>query len=221
MTAVTARGLPAIEPYPMPVAADLPVNRVEWTVDARRAVLLVHDMQNYFMSAFTPGTSPLTELVANVARLADRCRALGIPVVYSAQPGGQTPGQRGLQLDMWGKGIGPDPHDAAIHDGVRPSGDDVHMTKWRYNAFHRTTLDTVLAGDNRDQLIITGVYAHIGCMMTAADAFMRDIRSFFVADAVADFSRADHDLALWYVANRCGVVTTTGDLLAIWEGEGA
>ena len=58
MTATKTRGLPAIEPYPMPTVADLPTNRVDWTLDAGRAVLLVHDMQNYFLRAFTPGTSP-------------------------------------------------------------------------------------------------------------------------------------------------------------------
>ncbi|ONI75376.1 isochorismatase [Actinosynnema sp. ALI-1.44] len=205
----------------MPVPADLPVNRVEWTLDADRAVLLVHDMQNYFLRAFTPGASPVTELVANVRRLAERARVLGIPVVYSAQPGGQSTDERGLQLDMWGKGIGADPQDAAIFADIGPSDGDIHMTKWRYNAFHRTTLSEVLAGNDRDQLVITGIYAHIGCMMTAADAFMRDIQSFFVADAVADFSRADHDMAIRYVANRCGVVTTTGDLLSTWEGKQA
>ncbi|ALG08606.1 isochorismatase family protein [Kibdelosporangium phytohabitans] len=205
----------------MPGAADLPVNRVDWTLEPSRAVLLVHDMQNYFLRAFRRAASPMTELVANIRRISERGRELGIPVVYSAQPGGQSTDERGLQLDMWGKGIGADPQDAAIFAEVEPSEEDIHMTKWRYNAFHRTTLSTVLADNNRDQLVITGIYAHIGCMMTAADAFMRDIQSFFVADAVADFSRADHDMALRYVANRCGVVTTTGGLLSTWEGEEA
>ncbi|NEE16626.1 isochorismatase, partial [Streptomyces sp. SID7499] len=38
--------LPAIVPYPMPAADELPANRVDWTVDPARAVLLVHDLQN-------------------------------------------------------------------------------------------------------------------------------------------------------------------------------
>jgi bifunctional isochorismate lyase/aryl carrier protein len=214
----TTRGLPAIDPYPMPTTVDLPANRVDWTLAAGRAVLLVHDMQNYFLRAFTPNTSPVTDLVVNIRHLTARCRALGIPVVYSAQPGGQTSAQRGLQLDMWGNGIGADPQDAAILPAVEPSNSDIRMTKWRYNAFHRTTLGTVLAESGRDQLVVTGIYAHIGCLMTAADAFMRDIQSFFVADAVADFSRADHDMALRYAAGRCGVVATTADLMTSLEG---
>lgn len=97
--------LPVIQPYAMPVASELPVNKVAWTPDAKRAVLLIHDMQNYFMNAFTAGASPVVELIDHIAQLRSTCHELGIPVVYSAQPGGQTPEQRGLQLDFWGAGI--------------------------------------------------------------------------------------------------------------------
>ena len=65
-----------------------------------------------------------------------------------------------------------------------------------------------------DQLIICGVYAHIGCLATATDGFMRGVQPFVVADATADFSEQDHVVALRQVARTCGVVTTTDELLA-------
>jgi bifunctional isochorismate lyase/aryl carrier protein len=73
----------------------------------------------------------------------------------------------------------------------------------------------MLKESGRDQLIITGVYAHIGCMTTATDAFMRDIKPFFVADALADFSREEHLMSLKYVAGRCGRVVMTEELLPL------
>ncbi|MGB3438564.1 MAG: isochorismatase family protein [Actinophytocola sp.] len=218
MTATQTTGLPTIAPYPMPSATDLPGNRVSWTPCRSRAVLLVHDMQNYFLRAFTTDASPVVELIDHIGRLTAACRRLGIPVVYSAQPGGQNPQQRGLQLDMWGRGISEDPHDAAIVAPIAPRPGDTLLTKWRYTAFHRTGLHELLTAAGRDQLIVTGIYAHIGCLMTATDAFMRDIQPFVVADAVADFSRADHDMALRYAAGRAAVVTTTDTMLSTMEG---
>lgn len=199
--------LPSIQPYEMP--SDLPENRVSWTPDPARAVLLVHDMQNHFLRAFTRGRAPLVDLMANVLALRERCSDLGMPVVYSAQPGGQTPRQRGLQLDFWGDGVGADPADAAIADELAPRPDDVLLTKWRYSAFQRTGLAELLERLGRDQLVICGIYAHIGVLMTAGEAFMRDVQAFVVADAVADFSLDHHRMALTYAAGRCAVTLST------------
>ncbi|SDJ52419.1 isochorismatase family protein [Streptomyces indicus] len=206
--------LPAITPYSLPTAEELPANRVGWTVDPDRAVLLVHDLQNYFLRAFKPDQSPVPELLANVRQLTGQARALGIPVVYSAQPGGQSPGERGLQQDFWGPGLPDDPQAKAIADAVAPEPGDTVLTKWKYSAFVRTDLDERMRLRGRDQLVITGVYAHIGVLMSACDAWMRDIQAFVVADAVADFSRADHDMALAWAAGKCAVVTTTDRVLA-------
>ncbi|WP_156755925.1 isochorismatase family protein [Actinokineospora pegani] len=205
-------GLPDIPPYPMPEAHELPTNRVDWVPRPDRAVLLIHDMQRHFLRVFPRGASPTVDLVGNIRALRERAWQLGVPVVYSAQPGGQTAAQRGLQWDMWGAGVG-DEADAGIIDELAPDDADILLTKWRYNAFHRTGLRDVLDRHGRDQLVITGVYAHIGCLMTAADAFMQDIQAFLVADAVADFSRADHEMALRYAADRCAVTATTESVL--------
>ncbi len=108
-----------------------------------------------------------------------------------------------------------DPEALAIPDAVAPADGDTVLTKWKYSAFVRTELDALLRESGRDQLVITGVYAHIGVLMSACDAWMRDIQAFVVADAVADSSREDHDMALRWAAGRCAVVTSTGDLLKV------
>lgn len=212
-------GLPTILPYQMPVASDLPKNKVPWTPDPKRAVLLIHDMQQYFINAFTAGESPIVNLLANINAVKKRCAELGIPVVYTAQPGGQTPEQRGLQLDFWGPGINGGPDQKQIVPELTPQEGDIQLTKWRYSGFQKTNLRELLQQMGRDQLIITGVYAHIGCMMTATEAFMQEVEPFFVADAVADFSEDYHKMALKYVAERCGVNLMTQDLLNVLAQE--
>ncbi|MCY8023689.1 isochorismatase [Bacillus sonorensis] len=205
--------IPAILSYQMPQASDLPKNKVSWKPHPRRAALLIHDMQQYFINAYTLGESPMTEVLANIKMLKEQCAELGIPVIYTAQPGGQTPEERGLLQDFWGSGIGPDPDQEKIVEELKPNEGDTVLTKWRYNAFRKTNLLGLLQEQGRDQLIITGVYAHIGCLMTACDAFMQDIETFFVADAVADFSLKHHKMAISYAADRCAVTVTAQNLL--------
>lgn len=205
--------LPTAVTYPHPTSAELPANRVDWRLDPSRAALLVHDLQHHFLRCFPPGTEPLTGLIDRTARLIEAARAAGMPVIHTAQRGGQTPAQRGLQLDFWGPGVPADPAAHGSPERVAPAGDDIRLTKWKYSAFARTDLEERLRAAGRDQLVVTGVYAHIGVLMTAADAWSRDLRAFVAADAVADFSREDHDMALRWAAGRCARVAPTADLL--------
>jgi bifunctional isochorismate lyase/aryl carrier protein len=209
----TRPGLPGIAPYAMPAASDLPASRATWELEPPRAALLVHDLQLYFLRVFAPDAEPLQTLLGNVANLMQACRKAGIPVFYTAQRGNQDRRDRGLQANLWGPGMRAIPEHEAIHPAVAPAEGDFVLTKHRYSAFQRSNLETLMRARGRDQLMICGVYAHIGCMMTAAEAFQRDIHPFFIADAVADFSREHHDAALLQVARSCGVVAPTQAIL--------
>ncbi|MFI9173082.1 isochorismatase family protein [Streptomyces lincolnensis] len=204
-------GIPPIEPYELPGPGDLPPTAVGWEPDPRRAVLLVHDMQEYFLKPLPPEVGE--PLVANAALLRERCARLGVPVAYTAQPGGMTPEQRGLLADFWGPGMRTSPEHRRVVEPLRPADDDWVLTKWRYSAFARTDLLERMRAHGRDQLIICGVYAHVGVLMTAVDAFTHDIQPFLAADAVADFSAAYQRQALTYAAERCARVAVTKSLL--------
>ncbi|MWV46110.1 isochorismatase family protein [Paenibacillus sp. HJL G12] len=205
--------LPSIVPYSMPSETELPANKAAWIPDPNRAALLIHDMQQYFVDAFQTGKSPMVELLANIKKLRARCTELGIPVIFSAQPGGQSPDQRGLLQDFWGAGINDGPYQKEFVSELVPKEEDIVVTKWRYSAFQKTNLLDILRERGRDQLIVCGIYAHIGCLMTSCEAFMQDVQPFLIADAVADFSADKHRMALTYAAERCAVTTTTERVL--------
>ncbi|GAA1881040.1 isochorismatase family protein [Asanoa iriomotensis] len=206
-----------IAPYPMPRGGDLPGPTVPWRPRPNRAAVLVHDMQRYFLRPFPAGQSPVTDLVANVTRLLASARAAGVPVFYTAQPGGMSSADRGLLHDFWGPGMGVAEDDRGIADDVAPAPGDTVLTKWRYSAFFRSDLEERLRRAGRDQLVVCGVYAHMGCLITACDAFSRDIQPFLVADALADLSLDDHLMALRYAADRCAVPLSLAEVLAHLE----
>jgi isochorismate hydrolase len=208
--------IPQIAPYALPDEAALPPAKVAWALEADRAVLLIHDMQRYFLAAYDSDASPIAELIPNIARLRARCTQLGIPVLYTAQPGGQRRDQRGLLQDFWGGGLAAGPEEEIV-DALAPGDGDVVVTKWRYSGLVRTDLLDRVEAMGRDQLIVTGIYAHIGCLMTAAHAFMEDVQPFLVADAVADFSPEDHRMALDYAARRCARPITVARALSELE----
>ncbi|WP_110927795.1 isochorismatase family protein [Bacillus massiliglaciei] len=209
--------IPSIPTYSMP--QELPQNKVSWKPDPKRSVLLIHDMQEYFLKVFNRETSPAADLISNIQKIKEECEKKGIPVIYTAQPGSQKQEDRALLTDFWGPGLADDEALTKIVDELSPKRADTVLTKWRYSAFKKSNLLDIMQQQGRDQLIICGVYAHIGCLVTACEAFMYDIQPFIVGDAVADFSYEHHVKALEYAAERCASAISAEGLIYAIQGE--
>lgn len=205
-------GIPPIAPYALPTQNTLPESIVTWLPEPHRAVLLVHDMQRYFLAPLPVDLRG--EVVQRAAALRKSCAALDVPVAYTAQPGRMSEQDRGLLRDFWGTGMRTDPADLDVTPELAPESDDLLLTKWRYSAFFRSSLLEWMRTAGRDQIILCGVYAHVGVVATALDAFTHDIQPFLVGDAVADFSAEHHRQALDYTAHNCGKVVLAETVFA-------
>lgn len=203
--------IPAIAPYEIP-EGPFPT-RVDWDLDPQRVALLIHDMQNYFIDAYDTAAEPMATALPNMVRIREECERRRIPVVYTAQPGDQHPSRRGILADFWGAGLDHGV-DEEIVAALAPRAGDITVTKWRYSGFQRTDLRALLGHHGRDQLLVVGVYAHMGCMISAIEAFMSDVAPFFVVDAMGDFSRDEHAMAADYIGKRAGRVVSTADVLS-------
>lgn len=202
--------IPKIAPYQVLQPESFPVNKVDWMIEPKKSVVLVHDLQAYFLNFFDTRLSPIPELIQNVKKVTENARAAGIPVVYTAQPANQDPKERALLTDFWGSGL---TQDTEIVPEVSPQSGDIQYTKWRYSAFKKTPLLQWMREEQRDQLIIVGVYGHIGVLSTALDAFMLDVKPFVIGNAIADFSKEDHMYTLKYISGRSGCIKSVDDFV--------
>lgn len=206
-------GIPKIEAYVMPDRSQVPFNVVEWKIDPQRVVLLIHDMQKYFVQKI-PSENPRVALLKNAISIREWCLDFHVPIAYTTQSGDMTESERGLLRAFWGPGMKTEPNDREVVDELAPGAGDWVFTKWRYSAFYNSNFLQKIRDTGRDQLIICGVYAHIGVLATAIEAFSNDIEVFIVADAIADFSKAHHMMALNYAIECCARVVFSEEIIA-------
>jgi len=199
----------SIFPYVMPTPAMLPDDTTGWTLDPERAALVVLNLQRRFVHVLAEEGAPVTELLANARRLVNAAHAAGVPVIHSVPAGERGPATRR-------SGVPDDRDGEAFADQVEPRTGDAVLTARKHSAFARTRLEGRLRDLRRDQVVIAGLFARVGVLMTAADAWVQDLEPFVVADAVADASAGSHGFALEWVADTCGAVTSTDRVATVF-----
>ena len=128
-----------------------------------------------------------------LATLAGRARRAGVPVIYANDNFGRW---RSDFSALLARVLGHDARGRPIAERLRPEPSDYVVLKPKHSGFFATPLETVLAYLGAKTVILTGVTGDICVLLTAADAFLRDLRLLVPSDCVAAQSPEEHDHAL-------------------------
>jgi nicotinamidase-related amidase len=158
-----------------------------------RSALLVIDMQDEFVR---PGWTPYwvpeaTRMVPQLISFISRCRAVAIPVVFTAFAATHHNLDRPRSgAFMPNRYPAKDPESAWFRDGriwheLNPRQDDVVLFKPSYGAFYDTPLETILRNLDRDTIIIAGTLTNFCCGTTARQGYERGFHVVFCSDLTA------------------------------------
>ncbi len=186
-------------------------------LNPNKTVLLVIDMQNDFLlddgPLFTEGGKAA---IPNVKKMITACRAANIPIIYTVHAH-DDPARDGGMTAVWWPELGDKTAlvsgttGAEIYSELAPLPDEKIIYKHRYSAFYNTDLEIVLRGLKTEDIIIAGLMTNICCESTARDAFFRDFRIFFLADATGSIAEELHIATLRALAYAFAYVTTVDE----------
>ncbi|OJW23475.1 MAG: isochorismatase [Planctomycetales bacterium 71-10] len=162
--------------------------------DKADGALLLIDVVNRFdfpdADALLAHARPIAE---PLARLADRARKAGVPVIYVNDNFGRWRSDFASLVEHC---LEPDAPGREFVAKLRPEEDDYLVIKPKHSGFFSTTLGTLLEYLGARTLILTGVTTDICVLFTANDAYMRDFGLVIPEDCVAAVDEDDDRTAL-------------------------
>jgi nicotinamidase-related amidase len=190
-----------------------PFNKHRLRLKKHESALLVIDMQNHFLErksySFVCGGPAI---MPGDGRLTKRFRRAGRPVIYTRHVHHPDRIDAGI-MEWWWDGMCVEgSRESEVHPSLAPLKREKIVFKHRYSAFFNTDLDTVLRCCKIGDLVICGVMTNMCCESTARDAYARDYRTFFLADATGTISEEMHVASLLNLAYGFSYVTTIKDV---------
>jgi nicotinamidase-related amidase len=187
-----------------------PFNQHEMRLVPSKAALLVVDMQRFFLD---PGSPTFTEggiaILPNAQRLVAAFREAGRPLIFTRHVHHPDHLDSGI-MGWWWEGMCLEGSaESEVHPDLAPRPNEKVIFKHRYSAFYNTDLETILRCLKVEDLVITGIMTNMCCESTARDAYYRDYRVFFPADATGSISEEMHLASLLNLAFGFAYVTTS------------
>jgi gluconolactonase len=198
----------------------------DFKLDPKRTALIIQDMQNDVIiegGAFAESGSPQhakeQNVVENSAKLADACRAKGVPVIhvhYVVEEGApglklNAPLFQGLKeagamvRGSWG---------AAPADGLEPKEGDYVVEKMRMSGWEGTKLEQLLVGLGVDTVLVTGAWTNMSIEHTARTGADKGYNMFVPEDCCSTMNADWHNASINYALQNVSTVTDGKSVVA-------
>lgn len=157
------------------------------------------------------------EVVARARALADKFRALGLPVVL-VNVTGTAPGR----TEQPPRQTTPVPAGwTDLIPELNQQPDDIVVTKRTWGAFANTHLEAQLRTRRVTQVVIAGVSTGTGVEATARQAYEQGFNVTLAVDAMTDTRPEAHRYSITNVFPRLGETGTTADIIDLLERRSA
>ncbi len=201
------------------------LRKIEDKVAIRHTAILVIDMQNSFF-AENSTLGDVTEkrsLIPRLQKFLARARAMGLTLVFvrmyqtdddasvrMTARRSRRKAKSGPRAGSWGAEFLPE---------FQPQAGDIVIEKTKFNAFLNTPLDARLRNRGIATLIVTGVYTNVCVGTTAQAGSMLNYHIVVPKDLVVGTEENVHESTLLNIDRWFGTVTSSDELLQIWEGK--
>lgn len=183
-------------------------------LNAAKTALVVIDLQEGILP-FAGGPYSANDVVSRAARLAEKCREAGSPVIlvrvgWSSdfaealkQPVDAAIGGHSLPDNWW-----------TYPDALGKKESDIEVTKRQWGAFYGTDLELQLRRRGIDTIVLCGISTNIGVESTARNAWELGFNLVVVEDACSAADAEQHQGSMTNIFPRIGRVRTTDEILA-------